>query len=208
MKLSLDPTTIELVTAHLKTANNHFNRTHPGESTDRQPVHTVYGGAHIFRAGTSEKMADSALKHLKAYAPNFVVFAKALELNGHENLPEKDEEISTVADQLNTDPEAVNKKNTAAFFAYTVYQRVFNKLRHAPVEDFRIDFEDGFGYRPDEEEDQSAVGAAEEVAKGMTGNSLPPFIGIRIKPLTEELKTRAIRTLDLFITTLLNKTKG
>ena len=42
----------------------------------------------------------------------------------------------------------------------------------------------------------------------MAENSLPPFIGIRIKPLTEELKTRAIRTLDLFITTLLNKTKG
>jgi len=208
MKLSLDPTTIELVSAHLKTANSHFNRSHPGESTDRQPVHTVYGGAHIFRAGTSEKMAASALKHLKVYAPNFVVFAKVLELNGHENLPEKDEEISTLADQLNTDPDAVHEKNKAAFFAYTVYQRVLNKLRHAPVEDFRIDFEDGFGYRPDEEEDLYAVGTAEEVAKGMAENSLPPFIGIRIKPLTEELKTRAIRTLDLFITTLLNKTKG
>ena len=158
MKLSLDPTTIELVSAHLKTANSHFNRSHPGESTDRQPVHTVYGGAHIFRAGTSEKMAASALKHLKVYAPNFVVFAKVLELNGHENLPEKDEEISTLADQLNTDPDAVHEKNKAAFFAYTVYQRVLNKLRHAPVEDFRIDFEDGFGYRPDEEEDLYAVG--------------------------------------------------
>ncbi|TPW11247.1 MAG: pyruvate/phosphoenolpyruvate kinase domain-containing protein, partial [bacterium] len=38
--------------------------------------------------------------------------------------------------------------------------------------------------------------------------TLPPFFGIRIKPFTEELKARSLRTLDLFLTTLLQETGG
>ncbi|MGH7536967.1 MAG: DUF6986 family protein, partial [Gemmatimonadales bacterium] len=68
--------------------------------------------------------------------------------------------------------------------------------------DYRIDFEDGFGHRPDAEEDAEAVRTAEEMAKGMAARSLPPFIGIRIKPLSGELHERSIRTLDIFVTTL------
>jgi hypothetical protein len=52
------------------------------------------------------------------------------------------------------------------------------------------------------------VQAAAEVALGMKNNSLPPFIGIRIKPFTEDLKLRGVRTLDIFLTTLLEKTNG
>ena len=79
-------------------------------------------------------------------------------------------------------------------------------LRHEAVEDFRIDFEDGYGNRPDEEEDGHAEAAAREVAKGMKEKTLPPFIGIRIKPLTEELRVRSLRTLDIFISTLCGET--
>src|SRR6185503_11326130 len=89
--------------------------------------------------------------------------------------------------------------------ADTVYQRVVAKLRREPVEDFRIDFEDGYGNRPDAEEDGHAVRAAEEVARGLAGDLLPPFIGIRIKPLTAELGGRAVRTLDLFLSALVDK---
>ena len=64
-------------------------------------------------------------------------------------------------------------------------------------------FEDGFGNRPDKEEDETAVNAAKELAKGMKDKTVSPFIGIRIKPFTEDLKARGIRTLDIFITTLL-----
>ena len=42
----------------------------------------------------------------------------------------------------------------------------------------------------------------------MKEGTLPPFIGIRIKPFTEELKLRSFRTLDLFITTLLSQSDG
>ena len=208
MTSSLTPDIIDEINVRLQAANTLFNTAHPGESPERQPVHTVYGGAHIFQAGSAKKMGTAALNHLKAYAPNFVDFAKALELKGHEHLPDSKEVISALEDQLEKDPDAVQKSSEAAFFAYTVYQRVLEKLVREPVEDFRIDFEDGYGNRPDKEEDMHAVSAADEVAKGMIENSLPPFIGIRIKPLTEEQKNRSIRTLDLFITSLLKKTTG
>src|SRR4029079_15078457 len=77
-----------------------------------------------------------------------------------------------------------------------------------PVEDFRIDFEDGYGNRPGAEEDGHAAAAAAEVAEGMINRTLPPFIGIRIKPFTEELRARSMRTLDIFVSTLVEKSGG
>lgn len=68
------------------------------------------------------------------------------------------------------------------------------KLRREAVEDFRIDFEDGYGNRPDAEEDQDAQKAALEVARGMKAKSLPPFLGIRIKPFNEERVERSLKT--------------
>src|SRR4029077_16157323 len=89
-----------------------------------------------------------------------------------------------------------------------IYPRVVEKLTREPVEDFRIDFEDGFGIRPDAEEDEQARRAAIEVASGMRDGTLPPGIGIRIKPLNEELKRRSLRTFDLFLTRLVERTNG
>ena len=83
-----------------------------------------------------------------------------------------------------------------------VYARVREKLGREPVEDFRIDFEDGYGNRPDDEEDGHAASAAREVARALADGTLPPFIGIRIKPFTGELAARSIRTLDIFVTEL------
>ena len=71
------------------------------------------------------------------------------------------------------------------------------------MEDFRLDFEDGYGNRADDEEDGHAASAAAEVARGLTESTLPPFIGIRIKPLNEDLRARSVRTLDIFITALI-----
>ena len=86
-----------------------------------------------------------------------------------------------------------------------IYERVVEKIRREPVEDFRIDFEDGYGIRPDAEEDGHAVGVAASAAAGLAAGTLPPAIGIRIKPFTEELKRRSLRTLDLFLTELLDR---
>jgi citrate lyase beta subunit len=89
-----------------------------------------------------------------------------------------------------------------------VYDRMLEKLRREAVEDFRIDFEDGFGARPDAEEDATAKSAALEVARAMKVGSLPPFIGIRLKPFNEEWMVRGAKTLELFLGTLLAETGG
>jgi citrate lyase beta subunit len=84
----------------------------------------------------------------------------------------------------------------------TINQRVRDKLAREPIEDFRIDFEDGYGNRPDAEEDHHSAVVAAEVQKGISAGSLSPFIGMRIKPLNEELRVRSVRTLDLVMTAL------
>jgi citrate lyase beta subunit len=89
-----------------------------------------------------------------------------------------------------------------------VHSRVAAKLKREAVEDFRIDYEDGYGNRPEAEEDGHAESVALEVAKGMKEDTLPPFIGIRIKPFNEENVQRSTRTLDIFLSTLLHATDG
>jgi citrate lyase beta subunit len=92
--------------------------------------------------------------------------------------------------------------------ASKVRDRVRDKLQREAVEDFRIDFEDGYGNRSDEEEDGHAIAAAQQVAAGTIAGTLPPFIGIRIKPLSGDLAARSLRTLDVFLTELLGATNG
>jgi citrate lyase beta subunit len=89
-----------------------------------------------------------------------------------------------------------------------IHTRILRKLQEEPVEDYRIDFEDGFGYRSDKEEDDVAVRSAMETAKAMETGTLPPFFGIRIKSLTTETEDRALRTLDLYMKTLLSSSGG
>ncbi|MGB8508600.1 MAG: hypothetical protein WCD76_09355, partial [Pyrinomonadaceae bacterium] len=135
-------------------------------------------------------------------------FARAVGLSGAEELPSTLGGDSTLRSLMELNPEAVRREQRQAWMAYTIYERVLEKLRREPVEDFRIDFEDGYGNRPDAEEDGHAETAAQEVARGMSAGTLPPFIGIRIKPFNEELRERSIRTLDIFVSTLVAETGG
>jgi citrate lyase beta subunit len=207
MKFSIPENEKAALLDRLQTANLKFQQTYPGDKPDRQPVHTVYGGANLFKADTCVKMGEIALKNLQTYAPNFVVLANVLQLNGYEHLPRHESEIEALSGKLATMSET-QRKQEPAWLAYTVYNKIIAKLKAEAVEDFRIDFEDGFGNRPDEEEDATAVQAARELAAGMKNHTVSPFIGIRIKPFTEDLKLRGIRTLDLFLSTLLEQTNG
>jgi hypothetical protein len=176
MKSSFSNEDLSALTAPLRQANEEFARLYPGETGRRQPVHTVYGGAHLFKADSAKRLGMLAQRALDQFAPDALTFANALNLHG-------------------ADPE-------------TIYNRVSEKLEREPVEDFRIDFEDGYGNRPDDEEDGHAVSAAAEVAKGSKEETLPPFIGIRIKPFNEELRARSFRTLDIFVSTLVDENNG
>src|SRR6266850_1352792 len=158
------------LTGRLKVQHEAFARLYPGESGTRQPVHTVYGGSHLFKSDTPKKLGDLALKALAQYAPNPSAFAEGIGIESG--------------------------------LAETVYARVQDKLKREAVEDFRIDFEDGYGIRGDAEEDGHAAQAAQECAKGLKNGTLSPFIGIRIKSLSGELAPRALRTLDIFLSQL------
>lgn len=78
------------------------------------------------------------------------------------------------------------------------------KLAAEPIEDLRLDFEDGYGHRPDAEEDADAVRAAQEVNRAVAAGTAPPFIGIRFKCLEAPTRARGLRTLDLFIGALMD----
>ena len=207
MNLSIADNEKELLLGSLKNANLKFQHTYPGDRPDRQPVHTVYGGANLFKSDTCIKMGEIALKSLQTYSPEFVTLAKVLRLEGHEELPGSFKKIEKLVRRFGKMTDTERKKEPGSL-AYSVYHKIIHKLQTEAVEDFRIDFEDGFGNRPDAEEDETAITAANELAIGMKAKTISPFIGIRIKPFTEDLKFRGVRTLDIFLTTLLDKTKG
>ncbi|MCG8671042.1 MAG: hypothetical protein MI867_16665 [Pseudomonadales bacterium] len=202
MKLTLTDNETQPILAALEESNKVHSDFYPGDSSDRQQVHTVYGGANLFKAGSAQKLGSLAVRNLNTYAPNFVSLAKIVGLTGSESLPESSFEIAELEKACAADPTGMKTTNPAAWLAYTVYERILAKLEREPIEDNRIDFEDGYGNRPDEEEDADAVRCAEEVAKGIDEGNLPPFIGIRIKTFTEECRQRSVRTLDLFLTRL------
>lgn len=208
MHVTLTSHDVSDITARLAAANTEFRKQYPGDSSDRQPLHTVYGGAHLFKAGGNFKLGKLASKALEDYAPNFVVLAKVLGFSGAESLPDSTAGIVALEDALKKAPSCVGAGNRSAWLAWTIYNRVLEKLGREPIEETRIDFEDGYGNRPDDEEDKDAVVSAHEVAKGMTEGNLPPFLGFRIKSFTEESRVRSVRTLDLFLTALADRTGG
>jgi citrate lyase beta subunit len=101
--------------------------------------------------------------------------------------------------------------NLPAPLADQVYQRVRAKLRREPVEDLRIDFEDGYGVRSDEEEDAAAARAAALVASALGPGATrpaPAWAGIRMKCMEADVRERGIRTLDVFLTGVLSACGG
>ena len=138
----------------------------------RQPVHTVFGGAQLFKAGVAARFQELACESLEKFAPD----------------------ADSLADAMGFERGA---------HAEAVYAAVRSKLEREAVEDYRIDFEDGYGVRADEEEDGHAVAAAEELVAGMKAGSLPWRTGIRVKSLSDIEHERSVRTLRLFLSSLI-----
>ena len=137
-------------------------------SSLHQPIHTVYGGAHLFKSSTCSKLGALAERAFLEHASDAASLTRIFGV-----------------------PEGL---------AETVHGRVAAKLRREAVEDFRIDFEDGFGVRSDAEEDAAADNAAREVSAAVQAKSLPAMFGIRVKSFyTETTKARALRTLNRFL---------
>ena len=118
---------------------------YPGESADRQPVHTVYIPAD--RLDGFREWGAEALRVMKLHD-----------------------------------------------FPWSV-PGVRDKLASEPIEDLRVDFEDGFGVRDDDQEDAAVRKAATILRAG----DRPPFLGLRVKSLEAATRRRSLRTLDLFL---------
>ena len=129
------------------------------ESAHPQPVHTLYGGAHLFTPDAVAKVRRVAKSTLAEYG---------------------------TADWL----EGPCKGAVTALLEA--------RLDARPVDDQRIDFEDGYGPRGDEEEDGHAKAAALAVAEALHANALPPLLGIRVKSFGPATRRRAERTLATF----------
>jgi hypothetical protein len=71
MKLTLTHDEMNSYCSELHDSNAAFKSDYPADSFERQPVHTVYGGANLFKAGFAAKLGEVALKTLDTYAPNY-----------------------------------------------------------------------------------------------------------------------------------------
>jgi citrate lyase beta subunit len=162
---SLDPAAVAAVVGRLAAVDAERARRFPGDSGDRQPVHTCYVPAGQITDSTPGDWGAAALALLDEHGPGPV-------------------------------PEAV-------------LPRVLRKLGREPVEDLRIDFEDGYGAPADDVEDADAVRSARSAVAWRSGHGAPPWFGIRVKSFdTPSLRDRSIRTLDLFVTALLDAAGG
>lgn len=142
---------------------------YPGDSGERQPIHTVYIPAQHYREGIAGERGRRAAELVERHGG----YPALMELLG---IADEDRPVLT--------------------------ERVREKLAREPIEDLRIDFEDGFGDPGDEAEDAAAVAAAETLARDVAAGTAPPFVGIRFKCFEAATRERGIRTLDLFVTAL------
>ncbi len=163
--------------ARLDAAHVPFARHFAGPRRERQPLHTLYWGAHRMRPDSFVRLGDAARDMFDAYAGDPEQLAAAL------GFPDGEPELAS-----------------------TIHARVQRKLLREPIEDLRIDFEDGYGLRPDAEEDADAEGCARALAQAVRAGEASACSGIRVKPLTPACARRSIATIERFVGTLLDTT--
>ena len=81
-------------------------------------------------------------------------------------------------------------------------ERVRAKLASEPVEDLRVDFEDGYVGKSEADEDADVVRAATALAHSQQRGEAAPFGGIRVKCFEAATRSRALRTLTAYVATL------
>lgn len=102
------------------------------------------------------------------------------------------------------DPEALAAATgLAAGDVADAWPALTRKLSAEPIEDLRVDFEDGYGMRADAEEDAHAAAATRAMVAAAAQGTLPAYIGVRIKSLEGPTRRRGIRSLDLVLAGML-----
>jgi citrate lyase beta subunit len=170
----LDDGTLDALVGELAPPNRRLLADYPGETGRRQPIHVLYHGAHLFDRDTPAKLGAEARAVFEAHAPTPRALSDALGFEGAA-LAEEDR----------------------------IHARTKAKLEREPIEDLRIDFEDGYGVRPGDEEDRHAEACGREVAAADRAGALPPFVGIRTKPMADGLERRSLRTTDRVVSMIM-----
>lgn len=141
-------------------------------------MHTVYGGAHLFKPDTAVKLGRFAAGLFERHATTPSELAEAFGIELDEPAAER------------------------------VHGRVRAALAVGAVADYRVDFEDGYGVRSGDEEDEHARAAGQAIAAGHTAGTLPPMIGFRVRPFGPASRTRAERTLNLVLEAMTEASPG
>ena len=84
MKRTFSGDSVRGIETSLQEAHTAFQLNYPGDPEERQPVHVVYGGAHLFRANAVKRLGELAFVS-DEFAPDFITFAKALRLPESQN---------------------------------------------------------------------------------------------------------------------------
>jgi len=142
---------------------------YPGERPGRQPVHTVYVPADAYDAGVVPRWGELALAAIDAESAGFA------------------------AAVASGDPEA------GPDLVVDLIGRVRAKLATEPVEDLRIDFEDGYLGHDEAAEDEHVRSAAHALAESQQAGAAAPYAGIRVKSLEAPTRARGVRTLTSFV---------
>lgn len=166
---SLDDAVLADIDRRLATADAELAACYPGDDGRRQPVHTVYIPGNRYSATMPAEWGSTALAAADAAGGLDAVAA-----------------LVGVGGETDCEPE-------------TLASLVENKLTTEPIEDLRIDFEDGYGTVDDATEDADVARAIAALRSALDAGTATPFVGTRFKCLEPGTRARGLRTLDMFV---------
>ena len=171
----LSPEVLASVEDALGPVDQRRTRGYPGDSSTRQPVHTVYVPADRVESGLAAAWGAAALAALDEHAADPAAMAAVLGL--------------------------------APAMVEEVWPLVRSKLEREPIEDLRVDTEDGYR-AASQAEDADVLAAAAAAATDVRAGCAPPFLGLRAKCLEGPVRARGLRSLDLFLGELVDGVGG
>ncbi|NMO00275.1 aldolase [Gordonia sp. TBRC 11910] len=173
--LTLSPADYAVVDDRLAGWDARLAAQYPGDDGRRQPVQTTYVAADRFTPTLAADWGARAQATADA-AGGLAAVARDVGLGGG---TDGDARVEALA------------------------ELVAHKLATEPIEDLRLDFEDGYGMRGDVVEDADVAAAVDQVVQAYAQGSATPFLGIRFKCFEAPTRARGLRTLDLYLSGLL-----
>lgn len=172
MTRRLDDAVLADVDRRLSAADAQLANQYPGDDGRRQPVHTVYVPGNRYSAALPGDWGATALAAAKDAGGLDAIAALVGASGGTDCAPE------------------------------TLAALVENKLATEPIEDLRIDFEDGYGTYDDATEDADVAQAVAALRTALDAGTSTPFVGTRFKCFEAGTRARGLRTLDMFVSGL------